>query len=178
MTENQTTNRIVSSDNVVDVERATTVEVHFKDLTCIKYRRDMYMTWDGLFASFGGIFGLCLGGSVISLVEMLYYFTLRFYARLQALQTGHQPATRPGSIAEPKGRSSVRTIVLPKLMRTKAGGGSSTTSTNRLQLFDAVNRTEQGLPEQQRHPGEKQTNTFTTINERPDARPALRQYLK
>lgn len=25
-------------------------------------------------ASFGGIFGLCLGGSIISLIELLYYF--------------------------------------------------------------------------------------------------------
>lgn len=30
-------------------------------------------------ASFGGIFGLCLGGSVISLVELFYFFTLRLY---------------------------------------------------------------------------------------------------
>lgn len=31
-------------------------------------------------ASFGGIFGLCLGGSVISLVEVIYFFTLRLYS--------------------------------------------------------------------------------------------------
>lgn len=36
------------SENVENLERATTLKVHFKDLTCIKYRRDMYMTWDGL----------------------------------------------------------------------------------------------------------------------------------
>lgn len=32
-----------------DLDDSTTLKVHFKDLTCIKYRRDMYMTWDGLF---------------------------------------------------------------------------------------------------------------------------------
>lgn len=103
-----------SSDNSKDFDDSTTLKVHFKDLTCIKYRRDMYMTWDGLFgnflfpsklngpkefhfthdglcfmlhfsnfisiASFGGIFGLCLGGSVISLVELLYFYTLRLYS--------------------------------------------------------------------------------------------------
>lgn len=31
-------------------------------------------------ASFGGIFGLCLGGSVISLVELIYFFSLRLYS--------------------------------------------------------------------------------------------------
>lgn len=65
--------------------------MHFKDLTCIKYRRDMYMTWDGLFASFGGIFGLCLGGSVISLVELFYFFTLRLYSIIINHDTGVGP---------------------------------------------------------------------------------------
>lgn len=37
------------SDNSEDLDDSTTLKVHFKDLTCIKYRRDMYMTWDGLF---------------------------------------------------------------------------------------------------------------------------------
>lgn len=42
-------------------------------------------------AAFGGIFGLCLGGSVISLVEMVYYFTLRLYNRIISIrkQDGH-----------------------------------------------------------------------------------------
>lgn len=39
---------ILSSQKLADLHEATTLSVHFKDLTCIKYRRDMYMTWDGL----------------------------------------------------------------------------------------------------------------------------------
>lgn len=61
----------------MDLTNLTTLLVHFKELNCIRYRRDVYMTWDGLFASFGGIFGLCLGGSIMSLVEMAYFFTIR-----------------------------------------------------------------------------------------------------
>lgn len=41
------------------------------------------MTWDGLLASFGGIFGLCLGGSVLSLVEIVYYATFRLYTKIR-----------------------------------------------------------------------------------------------
>lgn len=42
----------VFSDNSEDLDDSTTLKVHFKDLTCIKYRRDMYMTWDGLFGKY------------------------------------------------------------------------------------------------------------------------------
>lgn len=34
-------------------------------------------------ASFGGIFGLCLGGSILSLVEFVYYFTFKLYGTVQ-----------------------------------------------------------------------------------------------
>lgn len=30
-------------------------------------------------AGFFGVFGLCVGGSVISILEFVYYFTIRFY---------------------------------------------------------------------------------------------------
>lgn len=59
----------------------------------------MYMTWDGLLAAFGGIFGLCLGGSVISLVEMVYYFTLRLYNRANTLYREGNAMTRQVSPA-------------------------------------------------------------------------------
>uniref|UniRef100_A0A182FFS8 Pickpocket n=1 Tax=Anopheles albimanus TaxID=7167 RepID=A0A182FFS8_ANOAL len=60
-----------------NVSMYATLNVHFKGLYCIKYKRDAYMTWDSLVATFGGIFGLCMGGSVLSMVEMLYYFTVK-----------------------------------------------------------------------------------------------------
>lgn len=30
----------------------STVSIFFQDTSCIKYRRDMYMTWDGLFGKY------------------------------------------------------------------------------------------------------------------------------
>lgn len=54
-----------------------TIRTHYKNLECRKYRRHVNLTWDALFAQFGGIFNLCLGGSIISLVEILFYFTFQ-----------------------------------------------------------------------------------------------------
>lgn len=39
---------LVFSQNF-DAENTTTVKVHFKEATCIKYRRELYLTWDGVF---------------------------------------------------------------------------------------------------------------------------------
>lgn len=33
----------------IDLSESVTLKVHFKDISCIKYRRDVFMTWDGLF---------------------------------------------------------------------------------------------------------------------------------
>lgn len=131
---------IFFSDSVEDLDKSTTLKVHFKDLTCIKYRRDMYMTWDGLLgnqnpqvhqwkgnvvtklfvtAAFGGIFGLCLGGSVISLVEMVYYFTLRLYNRVNSIyrQDG-LPLTRQVSPAHSFNKASMNDERGAKIIRS------------------------------------------------------------
>uniref|UniRef100_A0A182FFS7 Uncharacterized protein n=1 Tax=Anopheles albimanus TaxID=7167 RepID=A0A182FFS7_ANOAL len=50
------------------------LHVHFRSTNCLKYRREPFLTWKTLVATFGGIFGLCMGGSILSLVEMLYHF--------------------------------------------------------------------------------------------------------
>lgn len=72
-------------ENGSEYWRLSKVLVFFKDISCIKYRREIYLPWDALIASFGGIFGLCLGGSVISLFEMVYYFTFRLGQRVVVL---------------------------------------------------------------------------------------------
>ena len=58
----------------------SSIHIYFKDFFAVKYRKDVYMSWDAFFAAFGGIFGLCLGGSIISLIEVFYYFIIKIFS--------------------------------------------------------------------------------------------------
>ncbi|XP_052859747.1 sodium channel protein Nach-like [Anopheles cruzii] len=92
-----------------DVTMYATLNVHFKDMYCVKYKRDAYMTWDSLVATFGGIFGLCMGGSVLSIVELLYYFTVKPFTVYKAHSKRSQKQPQ-----QPQGRRmTVRPYVSP-----------------------------------------------------------------
>lgn len=67
--------------------------MHFRNRECLKYRRDVILTWDALFATFGGIFSLCLGGSLISLIEIVYYFTFEMFFVKQGGKTTNVSTT-------------------------------------------------------------------------------------
>ncbi|CAB3242816.1 unnamed protein product [Arctia plantaginis] len=54
-------------------QSASRVQVHFAQMTCMKYRREILYTWDQMLANLGGIFGLCLGGSIISVIELVWF---------------------------------------------------------------------------------------------------------
>ncbi|CAH0729056.1 unnamed protein product, partial [Brenthis ino] len=60
-------------------EGSCRVAIHFIDITCIKYRREVLYTWDQMLANLGGIFGLCLGGSIISVIELLWFLIELLY---------------------------------------------------------------------------------------------------
>ncbi|XP_063531959.1 uncharacterized protein LOC134742699 [Cydia strobilella] len=51
----------------------TKLAVHYASTTCMKHRRQIIYTWDQMLANLGGIFGLCLGGSFISLIEIVWF---------------------------------------------------------------------------------------------------------
>ncbi|XP_066601859.1 sodium channel protein Nach-like isoform X2 [Prorops nasuta] len=61
-----------------DIRNVSLMYVYFSDTTYLMYRRHSISSWYDLLASFGGIFGLCLGGSVISVVELFYLFVMEF----------------------------------------------------------------------------------------------------
>ncbi|CAG9857482.1 unnamed protein product [Phyllotreta striolata] len=60
-------------------ESASTLEVKFVSWPMVRYKREVLFGWVDLLVSFGGIAGLFLGFSLLSAVEILYYFTIRLY---------------------------------------------------------------------------------------------------
>ncbi|XP_073821470.1 pickpocket 20 [Musca autumnalis] len=52
------------------------IDVHYQSEVVIKYRTSLEFTSIDLIANFGGVFGLCLGASMVSAVELFYYLTV------------------------------------------------------------------------------------------------------
>ncbi|XP_051163806.1 sodium channel protein Nach-like [Leptopilina boulardi] len=53
------------------------VRIFFPNTGYMKYELNCFMTWDNLIANLGGLISLCLGGSLISILEPFIYFLLR-----------------------------------------------------------------------------------------------------
>nr|XP_018906638.1 PREDICTED: pickpocket protein 19-like [Bemisia tabaci] len=70
------------------------VDVFYKNEGAVKYQRDVTFGWSDLLVSFGGIAGLFLGFSVLSLVELFYWVgkIISFYASESKAKTKRQSA--------------------------------------------------------------------------------------
>jgi hypothetical protein len=55
-----------------------TIDFHYQTANIVKYRTDVTFGWLDLMVSFGGIAGLFLGCSILSGVEIIYYFIIIF----------------------------------------------------------------------------------------------------
>lgn len=53
------------------------VNIEYLTWPIIRYKREVLFGWVDLLVSFGGIAGLFLGFSLLSGVEIIYYFTMR-----------------------------------------------------------------------------------------------------
>ncbi|XP_049782021.1 sodium channel protein Nach-like [Schistocerca cancellata] len=53
------------------------IDIGFVSWPMVRYKREVLFGWVDLLVSFGGIAGLFLGFSLLSGVEMIYYFTMR-----------------------------------------------------------------------------------------------------
>ncbi|KAH0563855.1 hypothetical protein KQX54_007491 [Cotesia glomerata] len=55
----------------------------------VRYRREVRFGWLDLVVSFGGIMGLFLGYSILTTIELIYYFSLRFYCGAVVVHDDH-----------------------------------------------------------------------------------------
>ncbi|KAI5647059.1 amiloride-sensitive sodium channel domain-containing protein [Phthorimaea operculella] len=66
----------------VRLDNHSLVNVFFNDLVSTRYRRDVYLNWQNLLASFGGLLSLMLGFTLISGFDLLLFFTFGLAYRL------------------------------------------------------------------------------------------------
>ena len=59
------------------ISKMTYLHVYFKSFGMTKFARHESFGWQDLIAFFGGIVGLCMGFSLLSGAELIYFFTLR-----------------------------------------------------------------------------------------------------
>ena len=61
------------------IKKMSYLHVYFKTLGVTKYQRNVAYGWQDLIAFFGGIVGLCVGFSLLSGAELIYFFTVRLF---------------------------------------------------------------------------------------------------
>ncbi|XP_067617771.1 pickpocket protein 19-like [Eurosta solidaginis] len=88
--------------NYSDPLKLVRLDVHYTSQYIRAYSTITRFTFVELLANFGGIFGLFLGGSLMSLVELVYYFTIGLYTYL--LERGY---TFNGWFSLPKSNAKV-----------------------------------------------------------------------
>ncbi|XP_020286035.1 sodium channel protein Nach-like [Pseudomyrmex gracilis] len=79
----------------LDSQNISFVHVYFDDMFYIHYIKESTISWDVLLASFGGIFGLCLGGSVISVIELIYLLIRECFKRQSRKKREQFPKSLP-----------------------------------------------------------------------------------
>ena len=61
------------------VSRILELTLKLITLLCLDYERSKKLTVFGFISNIGGLCGLCLGFSFVSGIEILYWFSLRFF---------------------------------------------------------------------------------------------------
>lgn len=65
------------------LDNVAIVNIFFKDQHFMRHERSELFGITDFFANIGGLMGLCMGFSILSLVEFLYFFSLRLILHIQ-----------------------------------------------------------------------------------------------
>ncbi|XP_069964204.1 sodium channel protein Nach [Bactrocera oleae] len=80
------------------------VAISLVDRPTERYRRQALRTRLDVVVSIGGILGLFLGASILSLIELVYYFTFRLYNNIQMIRNSERE--RNGIVQKGKGKGA------------------------------------------------------------------------
>ena len=78
------------------ISKMTYLHVYFKSFGMTKFARKESFGWQDLIAFFGGIVGLCMGFSLLSGAELIYFFTLRLLVDQSKHQEDEDDDSTPG----------------------------------------------------------------------------------
>lgn len=60
----------------------TVLKVYFPQAESVLFKTTVLYAWYDILSDYGGILSLCLGCSIISVIELIYYLTLRSYQNI------------------------------------------------------------------------------------------------
>ena len=84
------------------ISKMSYVHVYFRSFGMTKFARTVVFGWQDLVAFFGGICGLCLGFSLLSGAELLYWFTLRLFMDEKKEDDNDSVISSPGILFKKK----------------------------------------------------------------------------
>jgi hypothetical protein len=58
------------------------LKVYFPQVDSVLYSTNVLYAWYDIVSDYGGILSLCLGCSIISFIEVVYFLSIRFYQNL------------------------------------------------------------------------------------------------
>lgn len=87
-----------------------TLDFHYQSANLVKYRTDITFGWLDLMVSFGGIAGLFLGCSILSAVEIFYYFFVILIFALRKFKKFIRVNSRVHDIHTRKQKNVVQTV--------------------------------------------------------------------
>ncbi|XP_068907791.1 sodium channel protein Nach-like isoform X1 [Tenebrio molitor] len=71
----------LQTSNVGLGSNVSILRVYFGHVSCMKLLRSVLITWELIVASVGGLVGLCLGGSILSVIEFFYHVMEALFSR-------------------------------------------------------------------------------------------------
>ncbi|XP_055304381.1 pickpocket protein 28-like [Sitodiplosis mosellana] len=68
--------------NLSTYDNIAIVQIYYPLGESTLFSADVLMTWQEIVSNFGGLLGLCLGFSLVNIVEIVYFATIRLYQNI------------------------------------------------------------------------------------------------